>query len=81
MDLLPAQASAVPCERIFSSGKQTCTDRRNRLSPDTIEILQVLKFAYSQDQLNFEDPVMKEEDLYYLQMLEERLGSKCNCAK
>ena len=36
----PAQASSVPCERLFSSGKETCTARRNRLQPHLMEALQ-----------------------------------------
>ena len=41
-----------------------------------IEILQILKFSYYQDHLQFEDPddFVKEEDLYYLQLLDEQLA-------
>lgn len=46
MDILPAQASAVPCERLFSSGKETCTPRRNRIKPELMEALQTLKFSF-----------------------------------
>ena len=45
MDVLPAQASSVPCERLFSSGKETCTARRNRIQPKLMEALQALKFS------------------------------------
>jgi hypothetical protein len=45
MDILPIQASAVPCERIFSSAKETMAPRRNRVSSDLMEALQLLKFA------------------------------------
>ena len=63
LDILPAQASAVPCEHIFSSSKETCTARRNQLSPALLEVLQILKFLFKQEQLNFsEDWVAKEED-------------------
>lgn len=48
MDILPIQASAVPCERVFSSGKETTTARRNRIGPDLMEALQILKFAIIQ---------------------------------
>jgi len=53
MDILPAQASAVPCEGVFSSSKETCTLRRSQISPQLMEALQVLKFAHKQDHLNF----------------------------
>ncbi|EIW78982.1 hypothetical protein CONPUDRAFT_31368, partial [Coniophora puteana RWD-64-598 SS2] len=45
MDVLPIQASSVPCERVFSSSKATATDTRNNLDPITMEKLQILKFS------------------------------------
>ncbi|KAF8836523.1 hypothetical protein BDN67DRAFT_911023, partial [Paxillus ammoniavirescens] len=53
--VLPTQASAVPCKRVFSSGKDTDTARRNGLSPNTMEILQILKFAFRGERLSFEN--------------------------
>ncbi len=53
IDLLPAQASAVPCERVFSSSKESCPLRRNKISPALLEVLQILKFSYKQDRLDF----------------------------
>jgi hypothetical protein len=52
MDVLPAQASSVPCERLFSSGKETCTARRNRIQPKLMEALQALKFSSRNGSLN-----------------------------
>ncbi|KAG1906747.1 uncharacterized protein F5891DRAFT_892612, partial [Suillus fuscotomentosus] len=53
----------VPSERIFSSTKETCTLQRSNLSPTILEALQVLKFTYKQDRLNFtEDLVANEQD-------------------
>lgn len=46
MDILPIQGSAVPCERVFSSAKETMTARRNSLSPLLMEALQLLKFSF-----------------------------------
>ncbi|KAJ3911829.1 ribonuclease H-like domain-containing protein [Lentinula edodes] len=46
-------ASAVPCERAFSSGKETNTLRRSRLSSEMMEVLQFLKHVYHSDRLNF----------------------------
>lgn len=43
--LLPIQASAVPCKRVFSSSKVTMSARRNRISPGLMEALQILKFS------------------------------------
>ncbi|KAJ8078365.1 hypothetical protein PM082_000572 [Marasmius tenuissimus] len=45
VDVLPAQASAVPCERVFSSSKQTDASQRSNLSPEMFEILQILSTA------------------------------------
>lgn len=53
LDILPAQASAVPCERVFSSSKETDTLRRANLAPSTMEALQSLKFLFKQDRLDF----------------------------
>jgi hAT family C-terminal dimerisation region len=53
MDYLPIQASAVPCERVFSSSAETDTKKRNRINPELMEALQVLKFALKKSRLNF----------------------------
>jgi len=52
MDYLPIQASAVPCEHIFSSSAETGTKKRNRISPLLMEALQVLKFYLKKERLN-----------------------------
>jgi hypothetical protein len=63
MDILPIQASSVPCERVFSSSKETCTLRRSRLSPDLLEILQFLKYMFKQARLDFTgDLIAKAKD-------------------
>jgi hAT family C-terminal dimerisation region len=48
MDIIPIQASSVPCERVFSSSKETVSARRNALGSNLIEALQLLKFATKQ---------------------------------
>jgi hypothetical protein len=50
MDVLPTQASSVPCERLFLSGKETCTARR--IQPKLMEARQALKFTYRSGLLN-----------------------------
>lgn len=57
MDILPAQASAVACERLFSSSAETCTRRRNRINPELMEALQTLKFSFHPDALNLAKPL------------------------
>jgi len=66
MDVLPAQASSVPSERVFSSSKQTCTDLRNNLSPKIIEALQILKFRYKQGRLDFTTDLVADEQDYMI---------------
>ena len=64
MDYLPIQASAVPCEWIFSSSAETDTKKRNRISCLTMESLQMLKFHLKKSRLNFMDGwATKEEEL------------------
>jgi hypothetical protein len=46
LDILPSQASSVPCEHLFSSSKQVATDRRARLGGQRFEELQLMKFAW-----------------------------------
>lgn len=53
MDYLPIQASAVPCERVFSSSAETDTKRRNRIGPTLMEALQMLKFQQKKKRLDF----------------------------
>jgi hypothetical protein len=53
VDYLPIQASAVPCERVFSSAGETSTKRRNRMKPELMEALQMLKFMLKKKQLDF----------------------------
>jgi len=53
MDYLPIQASAVPCERVFSSAGETATKRRNRMKPELMEALQMLKFMLKKKHLDF----------------------------
>ena len=61
MDILPIQGSAVPCERVFSSAKETMTARRNNLSPSLMESLQLLKYSFRAGRsLDFTD-WMKED--------------------
>lgn len=68
MDFLPIQATAVPCERVFSSSAETDTKRRNRISPLLMEALQMLKFKLKKNRLDFtvgwitEEKELKEDD-------------------
>lgn len=55
MDYLPIQVSAVPCEHIFSSSSETDTKKQNRITPSLMEALQMLKYHYKRERLNFSE--------------------------
>jgi hypothetical protein len=70
--LLPAQASSVCSERVFSSAKHTTTLQRNRSSTKLIEMLQILKFGFKQEALSSADDwVMTADDLRAALLVEE----------
>ncbi|KAB5587613.1 HAT family dimerization protein [Ceratobasidium theobromae] len=48
VDVLPAQASSVSSERVFSLSKLTCTWERNHISSELVEVLQVVKYSVCQ---------------------------------
>jgi len=61
MDVLPMQASSVPCKRVFSSSKETNMLRWSQLSPETMEMFQVLKFQYHSRRLDFNNKWIASE--------------------
>jgi hypothetical protein len=61
LDVLPVQASAVPCERVFLSRKETDNNRRANLSPEKMEQLQILKYGYRGERLSFTEDLMCTE--------------------
>ena len=64
LDYLPIQGSAVPCERAFSSSAETDTNRRNRISPNLMEALQILKYSIRNDLIDFTSGgIVTEQDL------------------
>ena len=72
MDFLAIQGSAVPCERVFSSAKETTTARRNRILPELMEALQMLKFSFRAGHiLNFMAGTSKEDEIRNLESVSE----------
>ena len=70
MDILPIQGSAVPCERVFSSAKETMTPRRNRITAELMEALQLLKFSVKKGRhLNFTQGLNRDHELQALETL------------
>lgn len=72
MDILPIQASSVPCERVFSSSKETITAKRNSISPPLMEALQLLKYATKKGRgMSFIEGLDEAEELTELEKREE----------
>jgi len=72
VDILPIQASSVPCERVFSSSKETITARRNALSPQLVEAFQLLKYATKQGRgMSFVEGLEETQELAELEMREK----------
>jgi hypothetical protein len=73
LDVLPAQASSVPCERLFSAGKEIATARRSHLGSERFEELQMMKFAWRDsilDMAAWNSAQMEEVDVEeYVDML------------
>ena len=71
MDILAIQGSAVPSERVFSSGKETMTARRHRIKHDLMEALQMLKFAFKGGcELDFTSGTGRQAELRELEELD-----------
>ena len=45
MDVLLIQGSSIPCEQVFSSVKETMTDRQSCIQPELMEAFQLLKYS------------------------------------
>jgi hypothetical protein len=73
LDVLPCQASSVPCEQLFSAAKQVADDRRTRLGLQRFEELQLMKFAWRRnvtDLAAWNSGIVEEVDLkFYEDML------------
>jgi hypothetical protein len=62
----------VLCERVFSSGKETMTPRRNRISAELMEALQLLKFSFKKGrELNFTVGVSEEDEIKEMEAVAE----------
>lgn len=69
IDYLPIQASAVPCERVFSSSSETDTKKWSRISPVLMEALQIVKFLLKKERLNFTEGWAASQKEMEFQML------------
>ena len=62
LDVIPIQASAVPCERVFSSSKETDTNRQSSIGPEFMEVLQMCKYLYRSERLDFMSGLLATEE-------------------
>ena len=61
----------MPCERVFSSSKETTRARRNRLKPNIMEATQILKFqARNMRELNFTEGLEEKDEIAELEAVE-----------
>ena len=82
MDFLPIQASSVPCEHVFSSSAERDTNRRNRIKPNIMEALQILKYGLKQDRLSLTvDLLTSEEDLVGIDPAAKQADPLADCLK
>ena len=64
MDIIPIQASSVPCEQAFSSGKETMAPWRRCISAKLMESLQMMKFSIWKGRpLNFTQGMRWKDEL------------------
>jgi len=53
LDVLPSQASSVPCEQLFSGTKQIADDRRSLLGSKVFEELAIMRSAWGPELYGF----------------------------
>ncbi|KAF8151627.1 hypothetical protein B0H34DRAFT_664513, partial [Crassisporium funariophilum] len=62
LDVIPVQASAVPCKRVFSS--ETDSNRRSVLGHELMEILKITKYLHCDERLDFTSGLLATEEEY-----------------
>jgi hypothetical protein len=62
LDVIPIQASAVPCKRVFSSSKEIDTNRRSSIGHELMEVLQMSKYLYRSEHLDFTTGILATEE-------------------
>ena len=64
MDIIPIQASSVPCERVFLSGKETMAPWRRHIFAKLMEFLQIMKYSIQKGRLlNFTQGMQWNDEL------------------
>ena len=52
-DICAIPATSVPCKQLFSAGAEIATDRHNQLGSDRFEQLQIMKYEWSRDAVDW----------------------------
>ena len=73
LDVLPIQASSIPCERLFSDGGWAAVRDRSRLGSERFEQLQMMKNAWRNNVVDlaawnanmFEEILADDEGIVY----------------
>ncbi|KIJ93509.1 hypothetical protein K443DRAFT_63218, partial [Laccaria amethystina LaAM-08-1] len=69
LDFLPIQGSAIPCEHVFFSAKETMLPHHNHINAELMEALQMLKFTINRGcGLDFTSGTSKESELQTLEL-------------
>lgn len=76
LDVIPCQASSVPCERVFSAAKLIAADRRARLGAETFEQLQILKHVWRPELVDYAKMNSEEVDHVMLREVEDLLAAE-----
>jgi len=77
LDVLPSQASSVPCERVFSGSKQIASDRRACLGTAVFEELVIMGSTWRpelHDMAAWSSMQTEEVDLAFEEMFEDDAG-------
>ncbi|KAG6904255.1 hypothetical protein DXG01_011434 [Tephrocybe rancida] len=76
IDVLPCQASSVPCERVFSLAKLTTTDHCARLGAELLEKLQIMKHIWRPELVNYACANSEDVDIVTLLEFKQVLSAK-----
>jgi hypothetical protein len=86
LDVLPCQASSVPCECLFSASKQAADDHWASLGAKCFEELQVMKFAWRRDFTDvtaWNSSQLEKVDLdeYHEMLVAEKVVTESECSE
>ena len=77
LDVLPSQASSVPCERVFSGSKQIASDRCACLGSEVFEELVIMGSTWRpqlHDMAAWSSMQIEEVDLAFEELFEDDAG-------